>query len=85
MTIITGWLPQELIGRSAYDFIGPENLASIASFHKNVLLGESLGSPVLNFRCKAGHYIPLRSEVSVFSNPCTKEAEFIICKNQVLW
>ena len=85
MTIITGWLPQDLVGRSAYEYIYSDDLASISTFHKKALLQDGPLSPIiLRFRCKSGHYLPMKSTVTVFNNPLNNEPEFIICENQIL-
>ena len=83
-TAITGFLPQELIGSSGYEFFHPEDLNSIAVSHRQSLQGETVTTDVYRFRCKAGHWIPLRTKSSVFRNPWSKELEFLVCINTVV-
>ncbi|KAL9955952.1 hypothetical protein ACROYT_G037359 [Oculina patagonica] len=84
-TAITGYLPQELIGSSGYEYFHQEDLNSIAVAHRQTLKGETVTSdPPYRFRCKAGHWIPLRTKSTVFRNPWSKELEFLVCINTVV-
>lgn len=83
-TAITGYLPQELIGSSAYEFFHQEDLNSIAVSHRRSLQGETVMTDVYRFRCKGGHLVPLRTKSTVFRNPWSKELEFIVCVNTVV-
>ena len=83
-TAITGYLPQELIGSSAYEFFYQEDLNSIALSHRQSLLGETVVTDVYRFRCKGGHLVPLKTKSTVFRNPWSKELEFIVCVNTVV-
>lgn len=83
-TAITGFLPQELIGCSAYEFFHQEDLNSIAVRHKKTLQGETVTTEPYRFRCKGGHFVPLRTKSTAFRNPWSKELEFIVCNNMVI-
>ncbi|PFX23662.1 protein cycle-like [Stylophora pistillata] len=83
-TAITGYLPQELIGSSGYEYFHQEDLNSIAISHRRALQGEITSTDVYRFRCKAGHYLPLRTCSNVFRNPWSKELEFLVCVNTVI-
>ncbi|EDO32631.1 predicted protein, partial [Nematostella vectensis] len=80
---ICGYLPQEVIGTSGYDYFHPEDLEIVAQSHKSALQGETAVSSY-RFLCKSGHYIPLRTRSTLFRNPWTKEIEFLVCTNDVL-
>ena len=83
-TAITGYLPQELIGSSGYEYFHQEDLNTIAISHRRALQGEIVSTDVYRFRCKAGHYLPLRTCSNVFRNPWSKELEFLVCVNTVV-
>ncbi|KAJ7323770.1 hypothetical protein OS493_030558 [Desmophyllum pertusum] len=83
-TAITGFLPQEMIGTSGYEYFHQEDLHSIAVAHRRTLQGEAVTTDVYRFRCKGGHYVPLRTKSTVFRNPWSKELEFIVCVNTVV-
>ncbi|KAK3733111.1 hypothetical protein QZH41_007445, partial [Actinostola sp. cb2023] len=80
---ICGYLPQELVGMSAYDYIHPEDLDKIADSHKDVLINDNSITRSYRFLCKAGHYIYFKSKSTIFRNPWSKEVEFIIAINAV--
>jgi len=83
-TAITGFLPQELIGSSGYEFFHQEDLNTIAVSHRRSLQGESNFTDAYRFRCKGGHFVPLRTKSTVFRNPWSKELEFLFCVNRVV-
>lgn len=83
-TAITGFLPQEMIGCSAYEFFHQEDLNSIAVTHKKTLQGETVTTQPYRFRCKGGHFVPLRTKSTAFRNPWSKELEFLVCNNMVI-
>lgn len=83
-TAITGYLPQELIGNSAYEFFHQEDLNALAVSHRRTLQGETVVTDPYRFRCKGGHLVPLRTKSTVFRNPWSKELEFLVCVNTVI-
>lgn len=83
-TAITGFLPQELIGSSAYEFFHQDDLNFIAVSHKRSLQGEKHTTEPYRFRCKGDHFVPLRTTSRTFRNPWTNELEFIFCVNRVV-
>lgn len=83
-TAITGFLPQELIGSSGYEFFHQEDLNALAVSHRRTLQGETVTTDAYRFRCKGGHFVPLRTKSTVFRNPWSKELEFLVCVNTVI-
>lgn len=73
-----------MIGCSAYEFFHQEDLNSIAVTHKKTLQGETVTTQPYRFRCKGGHFVPLRTKSTAFRNPWSKELEFIVCNNMVV-
>ncbi len=56
VTRLLGYEPQEMIGRSCYDFIHPDDL-SVARQNHDVLLSGGTPSSALRFRRKTGGYV----------------------------
>lgn len=83
-TAITGFLPQELIGSSGYEFFHQEDLNALAVSHRRTLEGETVTTDAYRFQCKGGHFVPLRTKSTVFRNPWSKELEFLVCVNTVI-
>lgn len=83
-TAITGFLPQELIGSSGYEFFHQEDLNALAVSHRRTLEGETVTTDPYRFQCKGGHFVPLRTKSTVFRNPWSKELEFLVCVNTVI-
>jgi len=53
--------PDDLIGRSAYDFIHPDDLSAVADNHQSLLRGEASKPVIFRGRRKDGEYIWLES------------------------
>lgn len=81
-TILLGYLPQELLGTSVYEFYHQEDIASMSDIHRKVLKSkEKVKTNVYRFKIKDGSFIHLRSECFSFRNPWTKEVEYIVSTN----
>lgn len=54
---LLGYEPEELIGKSAYSFIHPDDIESVAENHSWVLRGEDVNSSTLRLCHKNGEWI----------------------------
>ncbi|EDV52416.1 protein cycle [Drosophila erecta] len=83
-TLVIGFLPQEILGTSFYEYFHNEDIAALMESHKMVMqVPEKVTTQVYRFRCKDNSYIQLQSEWRSFKNPWTSEIEYIIAKNSV--
>uniref|UniRef100_A0A3Q3W9E3 Uncharacterized protein n=1 Tax=Mola mola TaxID=94237 RepID=A0A3Q3W9E3_MOLML len=84
MTVI-GYLPQEIIGTSCYEYFHQEDLQQLAEKHRQVLQSkEKIEIPCYRFKTKYGSFVSLQSQWFSFTNPWTKEVEFIVSLNTVI-
>lgn len=84
-TLVLGFLPQELLGSSMYEYYHHEDIPALAESHKAALQGKQcVTTPVYRFRTKEHGYVRLQSEWKSFRNPWTKEIEYVIAKNNVI-
>ncbi|CAG0899273.1 unnamed protein product, partial [Darwinula stevensoni] len=82
MTLALGYLPQELLGTSMYEFCYPADITHLADAHKTALKqNDSFAVPVYRFRNKEGDYTHLQTTFKRFTNPWTKEVEFLIARH----
>ncbi|CAH1108080.1 unnamed protein product [Psylliodes chrysocephalus] len=84
-TLVLGYLPQELLGTSMYEYFHHEDIQSLADYHKVALQNiNSVTTGVYRFRTKSEGFIKLRSEWKAFKNPWTKEIENFNSKNNLI-
>lgn len=84
-TLVLGFLPQELLGTSMYEYYQHGDIPALAEAHKTVLrVTEKVTTPIYHFRTKDNGIIRLQSEWKSFKNPWTKDVEYIIAKNSVI-
>ncbi|KAJ0056945.1 hypothetical protein NL108_000757 [Boleophthalmus pectinirostris] len=84
-TTITGYLPQEVLGTSCYEYFHHDDLHHLAEKHREVLRSkEKIETQCYKFKTKYGSYVNLQSQWFSFTNPWTKEIEFIVSLNRVL-
>ncbi|XP_034254536.1 aryl hydrocarbon receptor nuclear translocator-like protein 1 isoform X2 [Thrips palmi] len=84
-TLALGFLPQELLGTSMYEYYHPEDVPHLAESHKAALNAtDVVTTKVYWFRSKEGSYISIQSEWKAFKNPWTKDVEYLIAKNSVI-
>ncbi|XP_059614097.1 protein cycle isoform X2 [Phlebotomus argentipes] len=84
-TLILGFLPQELLGTSMYEYYHHEDIPSLAESHKSALqISDRITTPVYRLRTKDGSFVRLQSEWKSFRNPWTKDVEYLIAKNSVI-
>ncbi|XP_038119042.1 aryl hydrocarbon receptor nuclear translocator-like protein 1 isoform X1 [Culex quinquefasciatus] len=84
-TLVLGFLPQELLGTSMYEYYHHEDIPALAESHKAALQGnQCVTTPVYRLRIKESGFVRLQSEWKSFRNPWTKEIEYLIAKNNVI-
>ncbi|XP_017791381.1 PREDICTED: period circadian protein [Habropoda laboriosa] len=81
-----GYLPQDMVGRSLFDFYHPEDLPFIKDIYETVikLEGASFRSKPYRFGVQNGGFVVLETEWSSFINPWTKKLEFVVGQHRVL-
>ncbi|XP_075066603.1 basic helix-loop-helix ARNT-like protein 2 [Mixophyes fleayi] len=84
-TAILGYLPQELLGTSCYEYFHPDDHSHLTEQHKAVLQSrEKILTNAYKFKTKDGSFITLKSQWFSFINPWTKELEYIVSANTVV-
>ncbi|CRL00054.1 CLUMA_CG013341, isoform B [Clunio marinus] len=84
-TLMLGFLPQELLGTSMYEYFNHKDIAALADSHKVALQStEKVTTPVYGLRTKHNGFLNVQSEWKAFKNPWTKDVEFMIAKNNVI-
>ncbi|XP_040291659.1 aryl hydrocarbon receptor nuclear translocator-like protein 2 isoform X1 [Bufo bufo] len=84
-TAILGYLPQELLGTSCYEYFHPDDHSHLTEQHKTVLQSkEKILTNPYKFKAKHGSFIILQSQWFSFINPWTKELEYIVSINTVV-
>ncbi|OXB74941.1 UNVERIFIED_CONTAM: hypothetical protein H355_013281 [Colinus virginianus] len=84
-TAILGYLPQELLGTSCYEYCHQDDHNHLAEKHKEVLQNkEKVFTNSYKFRAKDGSFVTLKSQWFSFMNPWTKELEYIVSNNTVV-
>ncbi|XP_069556248.1 basic helix-loop-helix ARNT-like protein 1 isoform X1 [Brachyistius frenatus] len=84
-TTVIGYLPQEVLGTSCYEYFHQEDLQRLAEKHRQVLRSkEKIETQRYRFKTKYGYYVSLQSQWFSFTNPWTKEVDFIVSTNRVI-
>lgn len=84
-----GYLPQDMIGRSIFDFIHPEDFGIIKDIYLNIAeiakTAETsyCGTPY-RFQIQNGCYVTLDTEWACFLNPWSRQLEFVTGHHRVL-
>uniref|UniRef100_A0A665ULW4 Aryl hydrocarbon receptor nuclear translocator like 2 n=1 Tax=Echeneis naucrates TaxID=173247 RepID=A0A665ULW4_ECHNA len=82
-TLVIGYLPQEVLGTSCYEYFHQDDLPHLAEKHRQVLRSkEKIETQCYKFKTKYGSYVSLQSQWFSFTNPWTKEVEFIVSLNR---
>ncbi|XP_058793226.1 basic helix-loop-helix ARNT-like protein 1 isoform X2 [Phymastichus coffea] len=85
-TLVLGFLPQELLGTSMYEYYHHDDIPHLAESHKAALQSsERITTQVYRFRSKAASFVRLCSEWKSFKNPWTKDIEYLIAKNSAVF
>ncbi|TRY87847.1 hypothetical protein DNTS_030008 [Danionella cerebrum] len=79
-TTILGYLPQELLGTSCYEYFHLDDLPHLAERHRK----EKIETNCYKFKTKYGSFVTLQSQWFSFINPWTKEVEYIVSTNTVI-
>ncbi|XP_033338948.1 basic helix-loop-helix ARNT-like protein cyc isoform X2 [Megalopta genalis] len=83
-TLVLGFLPQELLGTSMYEYYHHDDIPHLAESHKAALqASECVTTQIYRFRTKGASFVRLQSEWKSFRNPWTKDIEYLIAKNSV--
>ncbi|XP_056655405.1 basic helix-loop-helix ARNT-like protein 2 isoform X2 [Monodelphis domestica] len=84
-TAILGYLPQELLGTSCYEYFHQDDHSNLTNKHKAVLQSkEKIFTDSYKFKAKDGSFITLKSQWFSFINPWTKELEYIVSINTLV-
>ncbi|KAM6895793.1 basic helix-loop-helix ARNT-like protein 2 [Xenentodon cancila] len=84
-TAVIGYLPQEVLGTSCYEYFHQDDLQHLAAKHRQALRSkDKIETQSYRFKTKYGSYVSLQSQWFGFTNPWTKEVEFIVSLNRVL-
>ncbi|BFZ04276.1 hypothetical protein BsWGS_07315 [Bradybaena similaris] len=84
-TVILGYLPQELLGTSVYEYYHQDDIPALGQVHRKVLSSkEKIETDVYRFKVKNGTFLRLKSRCFGFRNPWTKEVEYIVSTNTVV-
>lgn len=72
-TLVLGFLPQELLGTSMYEYFNHHDIAELAESHKIALTTtDNVKTPIYGMRTKDNGFINVQSEWKSFKNPWTK-------------
>jgi PAS domain S-box-containing protein len=83
VTSLLGYQPQELLGKSVYEFYHHDDREQMKeSFEQVLKLKGQVMSVMYRFRAaKSGDWIWLRTSSMSFQNPYTEDIEYIVCTN----
>lgn len=82
VTNVLGYQTQELLGKTAFDFYHPEDVADMKENFERVLkLKGQMMSVMYRFQCKNREWVWLRSNSFAFLNPYTEDIEYVVSTN----
>nr|XP_027228744.1 aryl hydrocarbon receptor nuclear translocator-like protein 1 [Penaeus vannamei] len=85
ISFVTGLMPQEVLGTSAFHYMHPDDLVWSIVAHK-LMFSSSQGQGMVSYRlkCKGSKFVTLRSRGYIESNKQTGQAETFVCINTVV-
>ncbi|CAH2035810.1 unnamed protein product, partial [Iphiclides podalirius] len=82
VTLALGFLPQELLGTSLYEYVSAPELSMVARTHKTALLQrDAMHTSPYYFRRKDGTMAKITTHFKPFRNPWSKEVECLVANN----
>ncbi|KAI1301838.1 Period circadian protein [Halotydeus destructor] len=83
---LLGYLPQDIIGYSVFDFYHKDDLSLIRDIYRSVtgLQGNSFKSKPYRFRVFNGGFVTMETEWSCFINPWSRKLEFVIGQHRII-
>ncbi|CAH0556603.1 unnamed protein product [Brassicogethes aeneus] len=84
-----GFLPQDMLGRSVFDFYHPEDMPALKEVYESVMrmcqkAGSVFRSKPYRFAVHNGGFVMIETEWSSFVNPWSRRLEFVIGLHRVL-
>lgn len=69
-----------------YEYFHPDDIPVLAESHKTVLQTmDRFFTKPYRFKTRDGVFVDVQSEWRAFKNPWTKEIEYLISKNNLMW
>lgn len=83
---LLGFLPQDIVGMSIFDFYHPDDIELLYNIYQQVVNTETVPfeSPPFRFRVRNGDWVYVRTEWSRFVNPWSHRLEFVIGQHTVI-
>ncbi|KAK7485793.1 hypothetical protein BaRGS_00022974, partial [Batillaria attramentaria] len=83
---LLGFLPQDIIGTSIFDYYHPDDLQQLLDIYKKVMhsMGQPFRSGSLRIKTCNGTYVKVQTEWSSFTNPWDHKLEFIIAQHTII-
>ncbi|XP_078614783.1 period circadian protein homolog 2-like isoform X1 [Branchiostoma floridae x Branchiostoma japonicum] len=83
---LTGYLPQDLIGRCIFDFINQDDAPIMLSVHEKVVktpMGQTFNEGPVRLLVRNGNEVTIETSWSSFINPWTRKIDFVIGQHRV--
>lgn len=82
VTNVLGYKPQDLLGRSCFDYFHPDDITHMReNFDQVVDLRGQVLSVMYRFRTKDNDWVQLKTQSYAFLNPYTNDVEYVVCTN----
>ncbi|XP_021375509.1 period circadian protein homolog 2-like isoform X2 [Mizuhopecten yessoensis] len=83
---LLGFLPQDIVGMSIFDFYHPDDIELLYGIYQQVVNTETVPfeSPPFRFRVRNGAWVYVKTEWSRFVNPWSHRLEFVIGQHTVI-
>ena len=84
-SLVLGWLPQELLGSSVYEYFYPDDILGLADTHRQTLTHQRThNTQPHRFRSKEGSFVRMEKVWRTFKKPWTKEVVYITSNNSLV-